>query len=491
MTIRPMSIRPVGAAMARSGEHYLYQDLARQIEEAIRAGTLRIGDRIASVRKLSSQHSVSISTAMQALRHLENQRLIEARPKSGFFVARRPRELAEPATSRPPQSPRYVVTPSLLRDYIDSLYEPEAESLGAVLPGPDMFPGERIARLLAAVARRHPELAVAHPGLSKGAAELRNVIARRSLEHGLRITAEDIIVTDGCLEALSLALRAVARPGDTIALESPTYFLLLQNIESLGMKALEIPTHPRAGLSLEAFELATRRTGSVKAALVVPTHSNPLGSSMPDENRRRLVELCADRGIPLIEDDIYGEVTFAGPRPRPLKAWDKQGNVLLCSSFSKAVAPGLRIGWIVPGRYQKEVEMLKLGGNMFTAHIPQLALAEFVSNGGYDHHLRRLRAIAGRQAELMRQAVAASFPANCRITRPCGGYVLWVELPPKVSAVEVFQRARAERIVIAPGPLFTSTDRFANCIRLSFSRAWSRGVERAVDRLGQILRQMV
>ncbi len=471
-------------------EEFRYQTLARELADAMRAGALRVGDRVPSVRKLSRRHSVSISTAMQALRHLENQRLIEARPKSGFFVARQPQELPEPTPSRPPATARYVGTPPLLREYIEALATPDVVRLGAVVLEPSMFPAERITRLLAAVARKNPELAVTYHAYSSGAPELRRLIARRSLDSGVRISPDDVIVTGGCMEAITLALRAVARPGDTVALESPTYFPLLQIIEGLGLKALEIPTHPRDGMSVDAFELATRRAGAVRAALVMPTFSNPLGSSMPDEAKRRLVELCAERDIPLIEDDVHGEIAFDGSRPRPLKAWDTAQNVLLCSSFSKTVAPGLRIGWIVPGRLQREIELLKLSATLFTSQLAQLALAEFVANGGYDHHLRRLRVTLREQEQRVREAVGQSFPAGSRMTRPAGGFVLWIQLPAKVDAVALFRRARAAGVVIAPGPLFTSAKRFEHCIRLSFSHPWTRTLADAIGTVGRLAREL-
>lgn len=456
----------------------------------MQSGSLRVGDRVPSVRKLSARHSVSISTAVQALRCLENQRLIEARPKSGFFVSRQPQELPEPAASRPPSSARYVGTPPLLREYIEALATPDAIRLGAVVLEPSMFPAQRIARLLASIARRNPELAVTYDSYSSGADGLRRAIARRALDGGVRIGAGDLVVTGGGMEAVSLALRAVARPGDTVALESPTYFPLLQTLEGLGMKAMEIPTHPRTGPSVDALDLATRKAGAVQVVLVMGAYSNPLGSSMPDAAKRRLVQLCAARGIPIIEDDVLGEISFEASRPRPLKSWDDTGNVLLCSSFSKTVAPGLRIGWIAPGSHLREVELLKLSATLFTSQLAQLALAEFLAHGGYDHHLRRLRQALRTHALRMREAVGACFPAGSRITRPAGGYVIWVELPPGADAVELFRRARAAGIVIAPGPLFSSTNRFRNCIRLSFSHTWTHDLEDAIATVGRLATEL-
>ncbi len=483
-------VPPVKGPRPDGPRGFLYRRLAEEIASALRDGSLGVGDRIPSVRRLARRHRVSIATAVQALRHLESQRLIEARPKSGFFVARLPRELDEPQPSRPPLAARFVVTPSLQHDYIQAFLAPGAVHLGPVVPPPPLFPGRRLAQLMASIARRNPALTVSYPVYSNGTGELRRVIARRALDGRLRIKPEEVVVTAGCLEAFMLALRAVARPGDVIALESPTHFMLLQAIESLGMKALEIPTHPRTGISVDALDLATAKRGAVRAVLLVPTFSNPLGGTIPDEERRRLVELCAAREIPVIEIDIFGEIAFDDPRPRTLKSWDRGGNVLLCSSFSKSVAPGLRIGWIVPGRFQHEVEMLRLAGFVFAPQIPQLALAQFVTSGGYDLHLRRLRGVLREQSGRLHEAVAASFPAGSRVTRPRGGYVLWVELPAGVDAVELFRRARAENIALAPGPLFTSTGRFGNCLRLSFAHHWTHPIDDALARVGRLAREL-
>ena len=469
---------------------HLYESLATRLSEAIHAGTLRAGDRLPSVRRLSTQHRVSIATAVQAYRHLENQRLIEARPKSGYFVLARTNPLAEPAASRPPAAPRFVGVTQLVMEVLESSRDANVIPLGAACPAVELFPNDKLLRLANSEGRRHPELLGAY-AMSTGHARLRTMIARRSVEFGCKLSPDEIIVTNGCIEALNLALRAVARPGDTIALESPTYFALLQIIESLGLKALEIPTHPRDGISLEAIDLATQRRGAVKAVMVIPNFSNPLGALMPDENKARLVSLLEARGIPLIEDDIYGEIHFGASRPAVTKAWDRDGNVLLCSSFTKTLAPGLRVGWIAPGRYYKQVEMLKFINSVATPELPQAAIAEFISNGGYDHHLRRLRAAFARQVQQTTEVIAHHFPVGTKVTRPTGGFVLWVDLPHKIDTLELFQRARAEGISVAPGPMFTTTRRFQNCVRIGCGNTWSLRIERGLIRLGQLAATMI
>jgi len=468
---------------------HLYESLAARMADAIHAGALKAGDRLPSVRRVSTQHRVSIATAVQAYRHLENQRLIEARPKSGYFVLSRPAALAEPATSTPPATARFVGVNQLVMEVLESMREAEGVPLGSACPAQELFPAEKLLRLAHAEGRHKRQLMGAY-AMSPGHDKLRAMIARRSLDYGCRLSPEEIIVTNGCIEALNLALRAVARPGDTIALESPTYFMLLQIIESLGMKALEIPTHPRDGLSIDALDLATQKPDAVQAVIVIPNFQNPLGCLMPDENKARLVQLCEARGIALIEDDIYGDIHFGSSRPRVAKAWDRSGNVILCSSFTKTVAPGFRIGWIAPGRLLQQVAMLKFISSVSTPELPQAAIAEFMADGGYDHHLRRLRAGFARQVQQTSHAIAEYFPHGTKITRPAGGFVLWVELPPRVDALELFRRAREERISIAPGPMFTTTKRYRNCIRVGCGHLWSAKLEMGLMRLGQLAAEL-
>jgi DNA-binding transcriptional MocR family regulator len=468
---------------------HLYESLAARMADAIHAGALRAGDRLPSVRRVSTQHRVSIATAVQAYRHLENQRLIEARPKSGYFVLGRPVALAEPATSTPPATARFVGVNLLVTEVLQSMREADGVPLGSACPAQELFPSDKLLRLAHTEGRRKPQLLGAYP-MSPGHEKLRAMIARRSLDYGCRLSPEEIIVTNGCIEALNLALRAVASPGDTVALESPTYFMLLQIIESLGMKALEIPTHPREGLSIDALDLATQKAGVVKAVIAIPNYQNPLGSLMPDENKARLVQLCETRGIALIEDDIYGDIHFGASRPRVAKSWDHGGNVILCSSFTKTVAPGLRVGWIAPGRFFQQVAMLKFISSVATPELPQAGIAEFMANGGYDHHLRRLRASFARQVQQTSQAIAEYFPSDTKITRPAGGFVLWVELPVKVDALELFRRAREERISIAPGPMFTTTKRYRNCIRVGCGHLWSPKLEMGLMRLGKLAAEL-
>ena len=463
----------------------LYEALADRLAEAIGSGRVKAGERLPSVRTLSTRYKVSISTAVQAYRRLENQRLIEARPKSGFFATPARPAPPEPRESRPPAAARFVVTAPIGYEYNLALGEPNNVPLGSLVTDDGLFPSERLSRLLGSVARRHPKHAGRYAG-PLGEESLRRAIARRALENGCALAPDNILVTNGCVEALNLALRAVASAGDTIALESPTYFVMLQMIESLGMKALEIPTHPRTGLSLEALDVATRKRGAVKALMTTPSFGNPLGALMPEASRQALAAMCEARGVTVIEDDIYGDCAFDGARPLPVKAWDRTGNVLLCSSFSKTLSPGLRVGWLEAGRHRDRVEVLKRIGTIFTSPLPQLAIAEFLESGGYDHQLRRLRRELQSRAARLVALVAETFPEGTRLTAPMGGYVLWVELPPKVDTVALFRRARGENILLAPGAVFTNTSHFRNALRLSLGLPDAPRIEQAVARVGRM-----
>jgi DNA-binding transcriptional MocR family regulator len=466
----------------------LYESVARDISTLIDSGTLGPGDRVPSVRHLSRQRRVSISTVLQAYAVLENRGLIEARPQSGYYVRAAQRVIEEPATSRPPRAPRLVGVQELVGRVVEASRRPDVVPLGGAIPGAEFVPTGKLRRIVSTVWRRHPE-AIATYGMPPGRAELRRQIALRARDWGISITPDEVIVTNGCMEALNLCLRAVARPGDTIALESPTYFGVLQIIESLGMKALEIPTHPREGVSLEALQLALDRE-KVKACLFMPNVSNPLGSTMPDAAKKRLVQMLGEREVPLIEDGVYNPLHFSATPPYAAKAFDRKGGVMLCSSYTKCLAPGFRVGWVAAGRYAEHVRILKFMSTGGMPELLQLAIAEFLENGGYDRHLRSMQRNYARQTGLTQCAVATHFPPGTRVTRPTGGFVEWVELPKGCDAVELYEQALRERIGFAPGPMFSATDWYRNCLRLSCAVPWTPRVEGAIARLGELAHKL-
>lgn len=469
----------------------LYEQVARKTEQLIRSGTIRAGDRLPSVRRVSQQQGVSLTTAVQAYLSLENRGLIEARPKSGFFVRPLLREIIqEPRVSKPASAVTAVSVGRLQSRLFEAARMPGVIPFGGAAPSPELLPECKLNRLLATTCRRAGRQGVSYD-LPPGAEALRREIAKRSLDAGASHSPDDIIVTCGGTEALMLCMRAVTKPGDVVAVESPTYFGLLHLIEEYGRKAVEIPMHARSGMDLDALERAVSQK-KIAACLAVPNFANPLGSLMPDENKQRLVEILARREIPLIEDDIFGELHFGPQRPRIAQSFDTQGLVMLCSSFSKTLAPGYRVGWIAaPGRFSAKLKTLKLTTTMATATLPGLAIAEFLSTGGYDHYLRSARRTYAGNVERMSGAIAETFPEGTRLSRPAGGFVLWVELPRSVDALELDDRALAQGISIAPGPMFSAKKGFRHCIRLSCGLPWSERVEHAIGALGRLVQKMM
>jgi len=464
-----------------------YEALAAELEAQIRRGTLRPGDRLPSVRRTSVEQRRSLSTVLEAYRRLEMLRLIEARPRSGYYVLpqvveRPPLPLGSPASP----APTSVGTAGLIAQVVRAVADPDAVPLGAALPDASLLPHAALKRCMTAAMRFDAPGGVAQVP-PEGVESLRREIARREWSAGHVAYHDEILVTAGASEALDVALRATTSPGDIVAVESPAFFGVLQAIETLGRRALEIPVCAEEGIDIDALEAAIAKH-PVRALIVTPNFHNPVGSYMPDASRARLVALMTEHGIPVIEDDTFGELYFEGPQPRSLRAWDEAGWVIRCGSFSKTLAPGYRIGWIVPGpRHFEAVRRCKLATSLGTSAPPQLALARYLAAGGYDRHLRRLRRTLRNNVARLSAEVCSRFPEGTRIGRPRGGFVLWIELPAGADALALGGRALAAGISICPGPIFSPSGGYRNCIRLSAGHPWSERTEGAVEKLGRML----
>ncbi|MCC5809050.1 MAG: PLP-dependent aminotransferase family protein [Ectothiorhodospiraceae bacterium] len=468
-------------------EGHLYEQLGQELADRIERGIYRPGDRLPGVRVLSRQLDVSVSTAVAAYRWLEDVGYVEARQRSGMYVRQRPTELLpQPGPSAPRSSPTPVTGQDMVLRLLKAANDPQVVQLGAAVPDPEYLPTASLERCITRSLRKHRLRALSYefpPGLP----ELRRQIARRMTEAGCVMNPDELVITNGCQEALTLALRAVTKPGDVVAIESPTFYGLLQVIDSLGLEALEIPTDPQQGISVDALKLAIERW-PVKACVVVPNFSNPLGFCMGDGRKRALVELLSEHGIPLIEDDVYGDLGFSKVRPSACKGLEPRADILYCASFSKTMAPGLRVGWIAPGRRHLErVEYLKYVTNLATSGALQLGVAELLESGRYERHLRQMRVDYSRAVTRMTDAVTRHFPPGTRVTRPSGGFVIWVELPGSVDTFELAGRALERGVSIAPGPVFSATQKYRNCMRLSCACHWDNRVERALLTLSQML----
>lgn len=467
----------------------LYEQVADRLHGLIRDGTLKSGDRLPSVRKLKQQLSISMSTVLEAYRLLEDRGVIAARPQSGYYVKATALDLLdEPGKSSPPRQVCEVDS-SLTFRVISAINDPNMVQLGPAVQCMENFPLNTINRLMGQVLRAHPEQVHSY-GTVPGCEDLRREVAKRMLNAGCSVSSDEIVVTTGTTEAIYLSLRAATRPGDTVIIESPTYYSALEVLDSIGLKALELPTDPRQGMCLDALEAALK-AGQAKVCLLVSNYSNPLGSCMSDRKKKAIVELLNRHNAYLIEDDVYGDLGFGGDRPKAIKAFDTENRVLYCSSISKTLSPGLRVGWCLPGCYQPRVERLKVVMNHMTSVGPQLAVAAFFANGGYDRHVRQLCRTYQKRMERMRQAIQDYFPAETRVTRPQGGHVLWVEIPGEFDADELFEEAIRNQISIAPGSIFSASNTFRNCFRLNAGLAWSDRVDQAMQTLGHMIKKQL
>ncbi|WP_233151577.1 PLP-dependent aminotransferase family protein [Pelomonas sp. KK5] len=474
--------------VAADSDGALYLRIAHGLAEAIRHGSLARGQRLPSVRETARQHGVAISTAVQAYHWLEDARLIEARPRSGFFVAARPaaaRTLPEPTIARAIRRANRVTVDVLGRRLLAQPPESDAAviSFSSGTPGASMLDTDRVRRTLVRTVQRHRELLCHYPE-PDGHPEARRALARHALHRGCSLDPERITLTAGCMEAISLCLRAATQPGDIVAIESPTHYSFLELLQSLHLRALEIPTHPRHGLSLDALQLALD-TQPVKAVLVVPTLSNPLGSCMPIAERRRLAQMATRHDIAVIEDAVYSDLVFHEEFRRAVKSFDTSGHVMLCDSFTKSVAPGLRLGWVEAGRWTEALRRLKSVQGAQTA-VVELALADLLSQAGHTAAMRQLRNVAAARLELARGLIAEHFPAGTRVSDPPGGLLLWVELPRGADAQVLQQAAQAEGILVAPGSLFSAHARYKGCLRIGIGADWGEGHPAALKRVGEL-----
>lgn len=470
----------------------LYHRLATLLEGQITSEVLKIGDKLPSVRAFSQQQGVSISTALQAYYLLEARGLIEARPQSGYYVRYAPARFPElPGKSAPSRSPVEADAQALIDEVFGGpLADPgNLVPFSLSVPAPELLPVAKLNKSLVEAARTLPASGTQYERV-QGNLELRRQIARLSINWGGALTENDVVTTAGCMDALSYALIALTEPGDTVAVESPTYFGVLQLARSLGLRVLELPTHPATGVDLNALEHALRRQ-PIRACLFTPNFSNPLGSCMPDAHKQALVKLLADFGTYLVEDDLYGDVYFGEHRPKNAKTYDESGMVLWCGSVSKTLAPGYRVGWIAPGRYLEKIKRLKLYHSVSSPTLPQAAVGMFMAGGGYERHLRRLRRLLQTNCLQYIRAVHSYFPPGTRLCRPTGGFALWMELDARVDTHELYRRALKRGISIAPGRMFTLQEQYRHCLRVSYGLPWGERVENALRTLGKLVNDMV
>ena len=377
----------------------------------------------------------------------------------------------------------------MMNSVISAISNPYLLPLGSTAADSELMPFKHFSRILKDLSHADMKSMISY-SLSEGYPELRRQIALRTVGVLEGIAPEDIIITNGCMEAVALSLLAIARPGDTIAIETPTNFGFLQLLQQLGLLVMEVPADPRYGVDLDELENTFRRN-TIKACLLIPNFHNPLGALMPEDHKTRLIQLINEYEIAVIEDDISSELHFGGKRPMPLKAFDHQDRVMTCSSFSKTLAPGLRIGWVIPGKQLMEkVQNLKAATTVSTSTLDQYLISQYLSEGAFERHLRRLRNTLKKQVVRTALAIQKHFPSGTRLAIPDGGTLLWVELPPQTDGLTVYRRALDHHIAIIPGVVCSNSGQFKNFIQISCGSPFTEEMERGVVRLGKIVSEL-
>ncbi|HXS37569.1 MAG TPA: PLP-dependent aminotransferase family protein [Flavipsychrobacter sp.] len=468
---------------------HLYLHIADVIEKQIMDNVLNLGDKLPSVRLLSKEYGISMSTTLQAYYHLESKGLIESRPQSGYYVRFNPSRFPQkPGKSHPQSTAHSKNVEAIISEVYEDFSDSRNTCLSVGVPAPELLPIAKLNKAMLQAIRSLPAGGTSYEHL-QGNELLRRQVARMSLNWDGTLQADDLVTTAGCMNALSYCLMALTQRGDTIAVESPIYFGTLQLAHSLGLKVLELPTDPDIGIDPDDVKKALQNH-RIKACVFVSNFSNPLGYCMPDEHKEGMVKLLSFHGIPLIEDDIYGDVYFGNKRPKSCKSYDEEGNVLWCSSISKTLAPGYRVGWVAPGKYLEQIKRLKRYHSISSPTAEQAAVANFLTAGRYEYHLRKLRQTLHRNSLQFIRAIGEYFPEGTKVSHPQGGFILWVELDKRIDTYKLYQEAMEYRISIAPGAMFTLQDRYHNCMRLSFGINWKPELEKVFKRLGSLVKAM-
>jgi DNA-binding transcriptional MocR family regulator len=465
----------------------LYQKIASGLEDQIKNGTLKTSDKMPSLRMLHQEHGVSMTTAIQAYLELESKGLIVSRPQSGYYVNYKPGYLSVPAVSKPTDGDEPECVETLITKMYSTLHDKDITRFSLGVSENELLP----------IAKLNKELMNAMRNLDGGGTQyetiqgnlkLRNDIARLTYTWNGNLSGEHIVTTAGAMNALSFGLMALTQKDDTIAVESPVYFGILQLAKNLGLNVIELPTHPVTGVELDALKKVLPK---IKVCILVSNFNNPLGSCMPEEHKKEVVRMLGEHGIPLIEDDLYGDIYFGGSRPKPCKAFDEEGMVLWIGSVSKTLAPGYRVGWIAPGKFKEKIIHQKLTHSFSSTAITQETVANFLEKGRYEHHLRKLRSELHANSLHFARAIADYFPEGTKISRPQGGFILWVELDKKIDTADLYDRAIRQKISIAPGRMFSLQNQFNNCMRLSYGQRWSDMIDAKLKQLGKITKGMV
>ncbi len=470
------------------GKKTLYQKIARSIEEQIEHEVLLLGDKLPSVRSAQKLHNVSLNTIKQAYLELESRSLIESRPKSGYFVSKSStRKLSLPTIAIIQSTEKSESSQNLVDKVYNSISNPEITQFGLSVPGKNFLPLAKLNKGIINYTKMRNDVGTSYEPV-QGNQRLRREIAKWALVLDGKLTEDDLVVTYGAMNAIYNGLMAVTKPGDAVAIETPAYFGLLQALKVLGLRAIEIPTNPIYGVELDALK---KELPNISACCFVTNFNNPLGFLMPDEHKKELVRLLAHYHIPLIEDDVYGNIYFGAERPKPCKYYDEEGLVMWCNSVSKTLAPGYRVGWIAPGKFKEKIVRQKIAQTVCSPSLFSDVIADFLEFGRFDHHLRTFRNKLYSNYLQIQKTVEESFPDNTKVSQPKGGFMLWLELDKRICTEDLYDAALAKKVNFAPGRMFSQYNHYNNCMRLNYAMEWTDKVEHDLRKLGELVKNKI
>lgn len=471
---------------AKKKQDWLYTSISLRLQQQISDNVLKLGDKLPSIRTICQENGVSMSTVLQAYYDLESKGLIESKPKSGYFVSFSKDHFPSiPETSQPLNKELAEDTADFVVKTFNELGTNKTLSFSLGVPAKELLPLAKLNKVLVQAMRDLKGGGTSYEEI-QGNPKLRLQIAKWSYTWGGRLKDSDIITTAGCMNSISYCMLALTKRGDTIVVESPVYFGILQLAQSLGLKVIELPTNAITGIEIDTLKKTILKR-KVNLCILVSNFSNPMGSCMPDENKKEVVRLLEKHNIPLIEDDLYGDIYFGNSRQKSCKSFDESGNVLWCGSVSKTLAPGYRVGWVAPGKYKDKVLKTKLFHSISSTSVTQEAIANFLENGRYENHLKKFRqTLYGNQVQYLK-TFGEYFPEDTKVSHPKGGFVLWLELNKKVDTMKIYRAASKHNITIAPGRMFTLQKQYDNCMRLSYGLLWNEKINSALKTLGKII----
>ncbi|MFT5594848.1 MAG: DNA-binding transcriptional MocR family regulator [Oceanicoccus sp.] len=462
----------------------LYQKVADDIALDINQGVYLAGQKVPSVRSLAKVKTVSISTITQAYALLEDQGYLTAKPQSGYYV----KDGANDPIETPPLSkgsePTEFKKSDIIAMMLNAVHKDTSVNFGAAIAHESLMPHHALQTHIHKVSRFQSKQ-VFNYLFSPGLESLRRQIATRMRNVGVKCHPNDVVITQGCTEALSLCLKSVTKAGDIIAVESPCYYGFLQLAGLLGLQVIEIPTDAQDGISLDALTLALKQW-PIKLIAVSARFSNPTGAAIQPEKQQQLFALAQKHDVYILEDDIYGELGFNQSINSVIKTFDTDSRVMHCSSFSKTLSPGLRIGWCIAGKQHDSIITTQTYSSFSPSSLSQYALSTYLESGHYDKHLRKIRLTCQKNVEAISQLVKQFFPMGTRISQPKGGFIIWIALPEKTNVTTLQKSALKEGINIAPGAMFSNSNEFDHYIRLNCAIPIDAEVKLAIKTLGRL-----